>query len=376
MSGLGERGAAGFHVTQSYRRRSSAILLFGTFAVVAVVVNVVLVAFGAHTSFSCTGPGPCTTRLAPDVLTLGASLVGVAVYLMFAFWVATRSAIKLTGAHPATGPDTAEVRGILEGVSIAAGITPPKLYVIDDPAPNAFAAGTRPGNAIVAVTTGLIATMSRRELEGVIAHEVGHIVNKDTRVMTFAVVAAGAVAVIADVLLRVALYMRGGRDSAQVRLVLFALAIGVYVLAYPLMLVMKASLSRQREVLADATAVQLTRNPVGIRSALEKLEANPTVVSKTTSATAHLWIECPLSTSGSAGFVRRIMSTHPPLADRIARLRQYEGLDVDQRGPNDPLPPPRFTSPLGTAPGPWLPPITASGDLGFPANAPLPPPGS
>ena len=245
-------------------------------------------------------------------------------------------------ARPADGPEFAELRNLVEQMAIAAGVPVPRTYVVDDPAPNAFATGRNPKNAAITVTTGLLAVMSRRELRGVLAHEMSHIRNRDIAVTTIAVLAVGAIAVIAQVALRIGIFggmrRRGNNDGMAIFLLLSLL---IYLLAVPAGMLLKAALSRKRESLADATAVELTREPAGLRSALEKLEADTTVIAHPSAATAHLWIESPLErqqSDGLLGSFGRMMDTHPPLADRIATLRSIEGLDPTGRGPNDPYP--------------------------------------
>jgi Zn-dependent protease with chaperone function len=221
-------------------------------------------------------------------------------------------------------------------MAISAGIPKPSVYIVDDPAPNAFATGRSHDDAAVAVTTGLLERMNRDELEGVLAHELAHIRNLDIRVMTVAVATAGSVAVITDVFWRVAFWGaifgggrrrddgdgRGGNPLALVALVFVA------VLAPIAALLLKAAISRRREALADATAVKLTRYPTGLRRALEKLDADSTVVRRTSHATSHLWIESPddqdLGNRGAR--INRLFSTHPPLSERIDLLRSMEGL--------------------------------------------------
>jgi heat shock protein HtpX len=321
---MSETGAAGFQITQERSRRSSWILFAGTLILLLGTVHTVALLLGVYHD----GDGGFAPSPAP-LLVVSAL---VAVYLAFAYLASTRATLAFAHARPA-GPEYHQVQNLLEGVALAAGIPTPRLYVIDDRAPNAFAAGHRPEGAVVAVTTGLVAKLSRRELEGVLAHEVGHIVNRDIRISTFAVLAVATIAAIAEVALRIGFATSGNRRGGHPVILVFALVL--YLVAIPAGLLLKAGLSRRREVLADATAVALTRNPTGIRQALEKLEADTTVVRATNAATAHLWVESPSERRGRVGLVGRLMSTHPPLADRIATLRAYEGLDPFERGPVD-----------------------------------------
>lgn len=347
--------ATGFIQHQKNNRRATVVILGGTFALLFVVANLVAGALGAFSSDSCTAttnvPRPgypvtqsCVTtyEFRPIVLLVAAAVV--CAYLVIAWFASGRAALTMVKARPADGPEFAELRNLVEQMAIASGIPVPSVYVVDDPAPNAFATGRSPKRAAVTVTTGLLTVMSRRELRGVLAHEMSHIRNRDIAVTTLAVLAVGAIAVIADISLRIGIMggsRRRGNDNGLAVLMLVSLAL--YLIAVPAALLLKAALSRKRESLADATAVEITREPAGLRSALEKLEADTTVVSHPSAATAHLWIESPLergTEQGIRGSFGRLMDTHPPLSDRIATLRAIEGLDPDGRGPNDPGPTP------------------------------------
>ena len=348
------------------------VLMSLTFVVLWAFVNVIALALGGHSrdaACSYDSAYSCGTEFFWNPATLVLTAGVVAAYLWVAYLMSARAALAITKARPAEGPQFQMLRNVVEGLSIAAGIPMPAIYVVDDPAPNAFATGLKPEKAAVAVTTGLLGTMSRRELEGVMAHELGHIRNRDTSFMTLVVLTVGAIMVISTVLVRVGYYATlfmggGGRrrgrsdsESAVAAIGLVMLAIGAigFVIALPSAMVLKAALSRRREVMADASAVELTRNPTGIRSALEKLESDTTVVKAMSTTTAHLWIESPLDRSQGGGFVAsvgRLFDSHPPLAERIAVLRRYEGLDPSGRGPVDPrpeLPPPNWRPP-GAAP--------------------------
>jgi heat shock protein HtpX len=283
-------------------------------------------------------------------------------YVVVAYLASGRAALALNKAVPADRREHAQLFNVVEEMALAAGIPLPSVYVVDDPAPNAFASGRDPAHASVTVTTGLLEVMSRRELQGVVAHEIAHIRNRDISVTTVAVLTVGAITVVCDLLLRIAWWggvlggRRRGRDDGNAAAVFLVVALALYLLAVPAALLLRAGLSRRREALADASAVELTRYPTGLRSALEKLEADTTVVDMPTHATAHLWIESPLERDrggGLTGSFGRLFDTHPPLAERIALLRGYEGLDPGGRGPNDPaparIPPP---PPAGTVLGP------------------------
>jgi heat shock protein HtpX len=226
------------------------------------------------------------------------------------------------------------LHNVIEGLCIATGLPKPKVYIVDDPAPNAFAFGRSPEKSGVAVTSGLLNLMSRRELEGVLAHELSHIRNRDVQVTTLAVTTVGILVVVADISARAAFFSDWGDDDGG-GAALFAVAIVAGALAFGAKL-LSFAISRHREELADTSAVALI-SPSGLRRALEKLEADHTVVHHVSRATAHMWIEAPLQKEGDEKHARinRMFDTHPPIAERIAVLRRLEGLDPDERGPVD-----------------------------------------
>jgi heat shock protein HtpX len=355
-------GASGYLDEIRANRRRSAVLLAATFALLLLVANAVAFVFGGYRSRTCAvgtssyGRGVCTSHLLFRPMVLGITVALAAGYVVISYLGSTRATLSITGARPAAGPEHQQLRNVVEGLSIAAGTPVPDIYVIDDPAPNAFATGRNPKHAAVVATTGLLDLMSRRELEGVMAHEMSHVRNRDTSVMTLAVLTVGGIIVITDMLLRLAWFgaLAGGGDrdddDGDGAGLMYLLSLLLYALAVPAALLLRAALSRRREALADASAVELTRYPGGLRSALEKLEADTTVVSHTSHATAHLWIESPLDREDDrGGTFGRLFDTHPPLAERIALLRGYEGRDPAGRGPNDSAPGARQTSPAAPA---------------------------
>lgn len=281
-------------------------------------------------------------------LLVGGGLVGVIFAVVISsgitfgsYWSSASIAISSTRARPAPREEFGRLHNLVEEVSIAAGVPTPKVYVVHDPAPNAFATGRNLDNAAVAVTTGLMDKMNRAELEGVIAHEVAHIRNGDILVMTVAVATAGAIAIISDLFFRMLYWgaLTGGGSShrrrsdsnsgggAQVLIVVGAMVF-VAVIAPLAAALLKAAVSRSRESLADATAVEITRYPGGLRSALEKLDADITVIKRTNHATSHLWIESPDNHEADdrGRKFNDMFSTHPPLSERINLLREMEGL--------------------------------------------------
>ena len=257
------------------------------------------------------------------------ALVFSGVTAFVSYWKSDAIALRMSRAVPADPVVYKRLHNLVEGLCIAGGLPKPRVYVINDPAPNAFATGRNPKNAAVAVTTGLLEKMNRVELEGVVAHELSHIKNYDILVMTLAVTLVGAVAILTDLALRM-MWWNGGRvhrsgDRSDRGNPFAFFGIILLIVAPLLARVMQAAVSRRRETLADVSAVQLTRYPPGLISALEKLQADSTVTHSASMATAHMWIEQPLSgvnDTGRLGFFHKLFNTHPPLADRIALLRE------------------------------------------------------
>lgn len=243
------------------------------------------------------------------------------------FWYSDTLVIKMTGAKPVTHAQDKELWNIVENLSITAGLPMPKLYVIEDPAPNAFATGRDPEHAAVAVTSGLRSMMNRTELEGVLAHELSHIGNRDMLVSTVAVVLVGFVAIIADIFLRATFWGHGGRGGGNRdgRLQILILVLGIFaaILAPIAARLIHFAISRKREFLADASGALLTRYPEGLASALEKISAYGRPMKRQSHATAHLFIANPLgSTKKSFGSkMSALFSTHPPVGERTRALR-------------------------------------------------------
>jgi heat shock protein HtpX len=245
------------------------------------------------------------------------------------YWKADAIALRVSRARPADPQQYRRLHNLVEGLCIASGLPKPRVYVIDDPAPNAFATGRNPRHAAIAVTTGLLEKLNRVELEGVIAHELSHIRNYDILVSTLAVTLVGAVAILADTAIRL-MWWNGGRvprqgDRSNSNNPLALVGFVLLVLAPLIARLMQAAVSRRRETLADVSACQMTRYPPGLISALEKLRDDCTVTHAATTATAHLWIEQPMAgvgDTGRLGWLHRMFDTHPPLEERIALLRE------------------------------------------------------
>ena len=268
-------------------------------------------------------------------LLVGNGVAGTLVALVFSaamafgsYWKADSIALAVSRAVPADPQQYQRLHNLVEGLCIASGLPKPRVYIVDDPAPNAFATGRDPKHAAIAVTTGLLEKLNRVELEGVLAHELSHIRNYDILVSTLAVTLVGAVALLSNVAIRM-MWWNGGRvrrsgDHSDSNNPL-ALVGFVFLIFSPLIARgMHAAISRKRETLADVSACQMTRYPPGLISALEKLKADTTVTHSATSATAHMWIEQPMSGVGDEGHLgrwNRMFDTHPPLEERIALLR-------------------------------------------------------
>ncbi|MFY9481580.1 MAG: M48 family metallopeptidase [Ilumatobacteraceae bacterium] len=295
----------------SANKRRTVFLMFGFVAVVLLVG----VAVG-----SLVGNGVAGTLIA---------LVISAVVAVTSYWKSDSIALAVSRAVPADETEFRRLHNLVEGLCIAGGLPKPRVYVIHDEAPNAFATGRNPKHAAIAFTTGLLATMNRVELEGVVAHELSHIKNYDILVSTLAVTLVGTVAIITDITLRM-MWWNGGRVSRGGdrgdRGNPLALIGFVLLLVSPLIArAMQAAVSRRRETLADVSAIRMTRYPPGLISALEKLQADHTETASASMATAHMWIEQPLSgvkDAGRLGMWHKLFNTHPPLSERIALLRE------------------------------------------------------
>ncbi len=246
---------------------------------------------------------------------------GAAVYALIQYFAASKLAVMATGAQEIEKKDNPRLYRIVENLAITIGIPTPKVYIIDDPAPNAFATGRDPKHAIVAATTGILDIMNDRELEAVMAHEMGHVQNYDIRVSMIAFGLVSAIGMLSDVALR--MFMFGGEDNDNRNINPIVLIVGiVLIILAPIMAALiQMAVSRQREYLADATGAMTTRDPEGLASALEKLEKTTRPMQKQSSAAAHLFFANPLK----PGALASLFSTHPPLEERIRRLRDNAG---------------------------------------------------
>lgn len=246
-----------------------------------------------------------------------------ALYAGFQYWNADRQILSLTGAVELTSVnDHPRLWRTVENLSITTGTPMPKIYLINDPAPNAFATGRDPEHAVVAATVGLLDIMDDSELEGVMAHELGHVRNYDIRVSMVVFGLVVAIGMIADMLLRMSFFSRGSRENNNPIVMVIGLA--AMIIAPLVATMVQLAISRQREYLADATGALTTRHPEALASALQKLADNARPMQRQNSSMAHLWISDP-GNKNEPGLMERLFSTHPPIAERIARLHKIGG---------------------------------------------------
>ena len=295
-----------FRAMQAANRRKTFGLLAGMGLLTGLVVYAALTYFGSS-----------TVGIVP--IAVGIALIGV----WGSYYGSDKLVITMAGARQIQESDNPRLFGLIQEVCIASGLPVPKVAIVDDPAPNAFATGRNQDHALIAFTTGILDVMDRDELQGVIAHEMSHVANRDTLVSAVAATTAGAIAILSDILTRM-MWFGGGRrerDSNSNPLAI-ALSLLILILAPIAAVLLKSAISRKRESLADATAVAFTRNPAGLRSALEVLAKDSTVVQQRSTSVAHIWIESPLDGTS----VSKLFSTHPPIQERIAALRAMESL--------------------------------------------------
>jgi len=240
-------------------------------------------------------------------------------YAIFQYFVAGSETLALSGARQIQKSDNPRLYRVVENLAITEGLPMPKVYIINDPAPNAFATGRDPEHAAVCATSGLLDIMTDRELEGVMAHEMGHVKNYDIRVSLIVFGLVVAIGLVSDIIFRMIFWGGRSRNSnlgGPAVLVVIAIGLVAAILAPITAAVVQAAVSRQREYLADATSALTTRDPEGLETALAKLQTNFQPVRRTNSSMAHMWIADP----NRPGIMSRLFSTHPPIPDRIARL--------------------------------------------------------
>lgn len=287
-----------FRAAQAKNKRKTLLLLFCMFVFVVAVVWAVgqLIGYGS-------------VWLVPIAVLI--ALAGV----WGSYWSSDKIVLKMTNARVIDHASAPQLFNVVDEVRIAAGLPMPTVAIVDDPAPNAFATGRDPDHAVIAFTTGILEVMDREQLQGVTAHEMAHVGNRDTLVMAVAATTAGLIAIIADIGVRMAFFTRRDNNNPIATIIGFV----ILLLAPIAALLMRSAVSRKRESLADATAVQFTRNPTGLRRALETLAADNTVVHERSTAVSHVWIESPLE-----GKSRSLFDTHPPISERIQILRAME----------------------------------------------------
>lgn len=246
-------------------------------------------------------------------------IAGSVLYALIQYFAAGKLAVAATGAQEIEKRDNPRLYRIVENLAITTGVPTPKVYIIDDPAPNAFATGRDPKHAIVAATTGILDVMNDRELEAVMAHEMGHVQNYDIRVSMIAFGLVSAIGILSDMALR--MFFWGDRDNRNVNPIVLAIGVVLIILAPIMAALIQMAISRQREYLADATSAMTTRDSEGMIMALKKLEKAGRPMQHQSSSAAHLFFNNPLK----PGFFANLFSTHPPLEERIARLEKNEG---------------------------------------------------
>jgi len=263
------------------------------------------------------------SRVFDSPIILWAAIIISVIQALVSYYSGDKIALSISGAREIKKGDNPRLWNAVENLCITAGIPMPKVHIIDDPAPNAFATGRDPKHASIAVTSGLLDTMSDSELAGVLAHEISHINNYDIRLMTIIVVLVGVVTLLSDFFLRSRIFGFGRRDNndnGQIQLVLLVVAIVSSILAPIAATLIQLSISRKREFLADSSGVSLTRYPDGLASALEKISGYKAPMRNASGAMAHMYISSPLGKKQS--YLSKIFSTHPPIEERITVLKK------------------------------------------------------
>jgi heat shock protein HtpX len=303
--------SSNFRSAQGANKRKTYFLLAAMAALTWLVAYAALTYFGAGT----------TSFVVP--LAVGISLVGV----WGSYYGSDKLVLTMTGARVIQREDNPALFNLIEEVVVASGLPMPKVAIVEDTAPNAFATGRNPDHALIAFTTRILEVMDRDELQGVIAHEMSHVANRDTLVSAVAATTAGAIAILSDFLTRM-MWFGGGRDRREGggNPLLLVVSLAIMIMAPIAAMLLRSAISRRRESLADATAVSFTRNPAGLRRALETLAADSTVVRQKSNAVAHIWIESPLDSKA----VSKMFATHPPIEERIETLRAMESLGPNQ----------------------------------------------
>jgi len=299
-------------------KRSTILLMLGFIVFTALFFTALATIIGYYADPSADIHSDTVIRIA-----IAAALIATGVGVIM-YYASTAAVLLISGGHEVTKEEEPELYRIVENLSIGSGLPMPHVWVVEDPAPNAFATGRNPQLAHVAATRGLMDKLDKRELQAVMAHEMSHVGNYDTRMMTTVAVVVGLTALIADLLLRFTFYGSGSRSSNRDKgngatQIILVIAI-IFVIISPIIAtIMQLALSRQREYLADASGVLLNRDPDALADALEKISADPTPLQHANKATAPLYIANPLTEHGS--FLNNLFNTHPPIQERIKILR-------------------------------------------------------
>jgi heat shock protein HtpX len=237
------------------------------------------------------------------------------------YWFSDKIVLASTKAHPIKKEDNPDLYRIVENLSITAGIPMPKVYILNEAQPNAFATGRDEKHAVVAVTKGLLGKLEKNEIEGVIAHEISHIKNKDMLLQTAVVVLVGTIAIVSNFFLRMSIRMGGGNRNDKGNIVILVVGLLAAILAPIAASLIQLSVSRKREFLADASGALLTRYPEGLASALEKISSDEAPIRTANTSNAHLFISSPLRGKNTKSWITKLFLTHPPLEERVANLR-------------------------------------------------------
>jgi heat shock protein HtpX len=304
-----------FYEVESANKIKSTIIVVFFFLFVALAVYILTQAFGIYMGYEPSGLG-----------ILGIALIISGLISFGSYWFSDKIVLTISGARPADRKKNFDFYTVAENLAIGEGLPKPKLYVIDDSAPNAFATGRDPDHAVICATTGLLDKLNRTELEGVIAHELSHVKNYDTRLQSVVAVMVGLVALMGDWFLKARWYGSGrnrDKDEGNLGAIIIILGIIFAILSPIIAQLIQLAISRRREFMADAGSVEITRQPSGLISALEKISADNEPLEAANKATAHLYIVNPFKEKdqGTVGWFANLFNTHPPLSERIKTLK-------------------------------------------------------
>ncbi len=268
------------------------------------------------------GVGWAVSQWTGDYIFLWIAIIISLFSSFYSYFFSDKLVLRMSNANRIEKSDAPELYRIVENLTAAEGMPMPKIFIIEDGQPNAFATGRNPKNGVVAVTRGLLEMMEKSELEAVVAHELSHIKNRDILLQTVVVVLASVVAFLSRIFLRST--MLGGRRRREGSIITLVFALVVAILAPLVAAVIKLAISRKREYLADSSAVLMTRHPEGLARALQKIKDYPRTLSSANDATAHLYIMNPFRKDDGQKWIHKLFATHPPLEDRISKLRAVD----------------------------------------------------